>query len=151
MRRALVNDASDLDASWIVMEDDETPGDNTTKFLALATHPATTHVFLIWPRDCKMVGTEDELVMWQAIRELRGRAPECYVFHQSGVLEVANRNGERQVMMKDPQGKSPYLLDILRRGVFEQEWTDEADLRRQIRMVLKADLGVAAKRAPASS
>ncbi|MHB8632908.1 MAG: hypothetical protein ACYDBQ_02910 [Thermoplasmatota archaeon] len=44
------------------MEDDRTPGDHVAKFIALATEPTMSHVFLIWPRDCKMAGTEDELV-----------------------------------------------------------------------------------------
>jgi hypothetical protein len=57
IRREIVKESSDLDAEWILMEDDPTPGDATQKFLALAVHPSTTHVFLIWPRNAKMVGT----------------------------------------------------------------------------------------------
>lgn len=44
--------------------------------------------------------------------------------------------------MADPQGKSPYLQNILRRGVYEQEWTDVPDLKRQVRAVLRSDVGV---------
>lgn len=48
-----------------------------------------------------MVGTEDELVLWQAIRELQGAAPECYLFHQRGVLKIRNK-AEQEVLMNDP-------------------------------------------------
>jgi hypothetical protein len=47
--------------------------------------------------------------------------------------------------MDDDQGKSPYLYGILRRGVFEQEWVDLADLKHQIQEVLRGDLGVPTK------
>ncbi len=127
------------------MEEDTTAGDPVKKFIALATHADTTHIFLIWLRDCKMVGTEDEFVLWQAIQELTGRAPECYLFHQTGVLSIKLVDGEHDVAMVDPQGKSPYLQKVLSRGVYEQEWIDADDLRRQIREVLKGDLGVTAK------
>jgi hypothetical protein len=145
IRREIVKESSDLDAEWILMEDDPTPGDATQKFLALAVHPSTTHVFLIWPRNAKMVGTEDELVLWQAISLLTGKAPECYLFHQRGVLRIDRRGGEDEVVMDDDQGKSPYLYGILRRGVFEQEWVDLADLKHQIQEVLRGDLGVPTK------
>lgn len=146
IRREIVADNDDLDAAWTVMEDDPTPGDAITKFLTLATDPATTHVFLIWPRDAKMVGTQDELVLWQAITDIKGAAPECYLFHQAGVLRVERQEQEQQVMMEDSQGKSPYLYGILQRGVFEQEGIDLPDLKFQIREVLTGDLGVATKR-----
>lgn len=142
LRREIIADNTDLAAEWVLMEDDPTPGDPTTKFLALATDPATTHVFLLWPRDAKMVGTEDELVLWQAIAELKGEAPEFYLFHQAGVLRIERRDGEQQVLMDDSQGKSPYLYNILARGVYEQEWTDLPDLKNQIQEVLRGDLGV---------
>lgn len=141
IRRSILTANQDLEAVWILMEDDDTPGDNVQKFLALASRPPTTHIFLLWPLDCKMVGTEDELILWQSIKELQGAAPECYLFHQAGVLEIRN-DIEHAVEMKDPQGKSPYLLDILKRGVFVQEWQDLPDLYRQIRAVLVSNLGV---------
>lgn len=147
VRRTIVADNDDLNVGWILMEDDTTPGDATKKFLALATNPTTTHVFLIWPRDAKMVGTEDELILWQSIRELKGTAPECYLFHQTGVLRIARHEHEQHVIMEDSQGKSPYLYSILERGVYEQEWLDLDDLKHQIRDVLIGDLGVAPKAA----
>lgn len=147
LRRDIVAENDDLDAEWIIMEDDTTPGDATKKFLDLATDPATTHVFLIWPRDAKMVGTEDELILWQSIRELKGDAPECYLFHQTGVLRIERQEQEQRVIMEDSQGKSPYLYSILERGVYEQEWLDLGDLKDQIRQVLTGDLGVAPKSA----
>jgi hypothetical protein len=142
LRRSIVAENQDLDVQWIIMEDDATPGDATKKFIQLATAPSTTHVFLIWPRDAKMVGTEDELILWQSIQELTGKAPECYLFHQTGVLRVEHHEGEQHVLMDDTQGKSPYLYAILQRGVYEQEWLDDGDLRQQIREVLTSDLGV---------
>lgn len=147
IRRTIVADSDELDVDWIIMEDDATPGDATKKFLALATDPTTTHVFLIWPRDAKMVGTEDELILWQSIRELKGTAPECYLFHQTGVLRIERRDHEQQVVMEDSQGKSPYLYGILERGVYEQEWLDVDDLKDQIREVLTGDLGAIRKSA----
>lgn len=145
LRREIVAENAELAADWVIMEDDPTPGDATTKFLALATDPTTTHVFLLWPRDAKMVGTEDELVLWQAIADLKGEPPECYLFHQTGVLRIERRGGEQQVIMEDSQGKSPYLYDILARGVYEQEWIDLPDLKNQIHEVLRSDLGVPVK------
>lgn len=124
------------------MEDDPAPGDAPRKFQSSATDASTTHVFLIWPRDCQMAGTHDELVMWQTIQELTGTAPECYLFHQTGVLRVEQRGDEQEVLVLEEQGKSPYLRSILERGVYEQEWTELEDLRRQVREVLTADLGV---------
>lgn len=138
-----MDENSDLDVEWVIMEDNPTPGDTVRKFMKLATVPVTTHVFLIWPRDAKMVGTQDELVLWQAISDLKGEAPECYLFHQTGVLRIVREGKEQRVMMEDDQGKSPYLYGILERGVFEQEWIDLADLKYQIREVLNGDLGLA--------
>jgi hypothetical protein len=139
IRRSIVAANPDLSAAWVLMEDDHTPGDNIQKFLSLASK--SSHVFLIWPVDCKMVGTQDELILWQAIKELREAAPECYLFHQVGVLEVRT-DTEQCVQMKDHQGKSPYLFDILKRGVFLPEWQDLPDLHRQVRAVLVSDVGV---------
>lgn len=61
--------------------------------------------------------------MWQTIKELTGQAPECYLFHRAGVLDIKVVEGEQDVAMRDPQGKSPYLKNILAKGVYEQEWT----------------------------
>lgn len=145
IRRSMVRENIDLEVEWVLMEDDSSPGDPTKKFLSLATDPKTTHVFLVWPRDAKMVGTQDELVMWQAIKELKKHAPVCYLFHQAGVLSVNRRREEMEIFMDDPQGKSPYLYDLLAKGVFEQEWVDLDDLKWRIRQVLLADLRVATR------
>lgn len=107
IRRTIVADNDELDVEWIIMEDDTTPGDATKKFLALATDPATTHIFLIWPRDAKMVGTEDELILWQSIRELKGTAPECYLFHRraccaSNAANASSRSSWRTVKARAP-------------------------------------------------
>ena len=145
LRRRIVTDHADLDATWIIMEDELARGDPTDKFVALATDPSTTHVFLLWPRDARMVGTQDELILWQSIATLTGTAPECYLFHQTGVLHIETKGVDKQVVIDDEQGQSPYLYDILARGVFEQEWVDQNDLFVQIREVLVAHLGVQPK------
>lgn len=41
IREAIVADNQDLDADWVIMENDKTPGDNVHKFLAIA--PKCTH------------------------------------------------------------------------------------------------------------
>jgi len=142
IRRSLIQDNEDLDAEWVLMEDSKRPGTMTAKFLAIVKDPATTHVFFLWPRDCKMAGPEDELALWQALKELTGVAPELYLFHQAGVLEVNPVRGEHEVAILDSQGRSPYLRELLQYGVFLQEWMDLEDLRREIRNVLRSDVGV---------
>lgn len=141
IRRRIIRENRDLDVKWSLLEDDRSSRDITTKFLSFLNDPVTSHVFLLWPRDAKMVGTQDELIMWQVFSHLGAKAPELYLFHQDGVLSVEQRKADRRIIMQDPQGKSPYLYDLLARGVYQRQWEDLRDLENQVRDVLEAHLG----------
>jgi hypothetical protein len=145
IRESIVHENCDLDAQWLLLENEPADTDLVAKFLSTAQNRAT-HIFLIWPQNAKMAGTQDELILWQAITRLKGKAPECYLFHETGTITFDFTDEETKVLMNDPQGKSPYLYDILAHGVFLQQWVNIHDLRHQIREVLIATWGLGFER-----
>lgn len=133
---------------WLLMERQPGQGD-VGKFLALAKR--STHVFLIWPQDSKMVGTEDELILWMALKELQG-GPELTLFHQRGVMatrvEGDGEDADEVLHIQDPQGRSPYLQNLLEFEPFLVEWSDVDNLKHQVQETLSAQLGVPRKARP---
>lgn len=77
IRRSLIADNVDLDVTFVLVEDEPPMQDLTAKLVALLTDPQLTHVFLLWPKDAKMAGTQDELIVWQVVGGSNDEPPEC--------------------------------------------------------------------------
>lgn len=134
IRRDIAKVLRSHDHEVILMEDDpdRPEEDLIQKFDRLLRSSKVTDIVLYWPALAKMQTTYDELILLCDRRDfLKQSAMRLWALHHPAVAKIAGAEFE----IRETGQRSRYLTAVARLGLRPLEWSDEAELAEQVRLL----------------